>query len=329
MAILPGLNHLAIVNLSWKRPWLHRVLIMLSFLGVSTLAPAHDTACTNMAKATPEVLVFNVDGRHRECLVDAPRNLRTHPGLVFVWHGFGGNARSMREESGFVNVMEKHNFVFVYPEGVKDKDGRANFQVGYIFQNKHIDDVKFAKAILARVDSMYKIDHTAVFATGMSNGADMCYFLARQANPIVQAIAPVAGCMMTDWATYPCPNPNMAVMEVHGTNDSVTHWAGDVENHEGWGGYLGTEAVMDYWVQALKLDQEERKFLQPASPAKDDAIELRRWWNKKTKGEVLLYVMHGGDHLFPKYITKPEVPISEDILQFFELPRLLPTGLRR
>ena len=62
-----------------------------------------------------------------------------------------------------------------------------------------------------------QLDSSSVFATGHSNGADMCYFLALQPETFVRAIAPVAGTMMHSWQNYFPVQNRISVMETHGT----------------------------------------------------------------------------------------------------------------
>ena len=59
----------------------------------------------------------------------------------------------------------------------------------------------------------------------------MSYMLACEASDIFKAIAPVAGCMMEDIYNSCNPNP-IPVLEIHGTNDNVTLWDGDMDNND-------------------------------------------------------------------------------------------------
>jgi polyhydroxybutyrate depolymerase len=62
---------------------------------------------------------------------------------------------------------------------MKDEKNQRFFNVGYPFhQNEKVDDVKFARFLSARLVKDLGLDYNQVFATGMSNGADLCYLLA-------------------------------------------------------------------------------------------------------------------------------------------------------
>jgi len=102
----------------------------------------------------------------------------------------------------------------------------------------------------------YGLSTENTFSTGMSNGGDMSYMLGCQASDVFKAIAPVAGCMME--SIYDTCNPNpIPVLEIHGTNDNVTLWNGDMNNNDGWGSYLSTTDGIDYWVGANECTASE------------------------------------------------------------------------
>ena len=202
-----------------------------------------------------------IDGLERTFLLDVPEHLQPSAALVLVFHGFTGSAEGVRGTSGFTALAEKHGFVAAYPQGTRDAKGNTFFNVGYSFhQSEKIDDIRFARELSARLVRDLNLDPEAVFSTGMSNGADMSYFLARQPKPFVQAIAPVAGCMMSSWTNILAPQTRISVLEVHGTQDKVTWWAGDPQDREGWGAYLGTESLMAFWVKGLALENSRKVY---------------------------------------------------------------------
>lgn len=304
-----------------------RFRIETTLLTLALCAVAFSYARPKMTRQTSELKWVTgshqiiVDGRVRTFLLDIPNHLKPGAGLVLISHGFGDSAQGIRDYSGFKDIMDRHNFVIAYPEGTKNAVGKPNFQVEYIFQDKTINDVKFARQIIKQVGRGLQLDPGSVFATGMSNGADFSYYLARQPNHLVSAIAPVAGTMMVDWAETHGVHRPFAVMEIHGTRDSVTLWPGDLTNHDGWGAYLGTLGVMNYWTKTLSLEQTTTKEVRAAHPGKDDSIDLIRWWTAKDRSEVLLYVLHGGEHTWPDHLVNPKRTTAEEILLFFERHR--------
>lgn len=62
------------------------------------------------------------------------------------------------------------------------------------------------------------LDQRRVYATGISNGAIVTYYIASYLSDRIAAIAPVAGPMMTDSCDPARPVP---VMHFHGTGDKL------------------------------------------------------------------------------------------------------------
>lgn len=249
---------------------------------------------------------ITVDGRERSYVLDVPKNPQ---GLVLVCHGFGGGAADMRGWAGFSKLADLHSFIFAYPDGLPDTKGKRNFQVEYQFQDPKINDVAFARQLVATLVQQYRLDPKRVFCTGMSNGADFCYYLARQSKPFVRAIAPIAGCMMVGWDRHLTEENRVSVLAVNGTADTTTLWEGDLPNRDGWGAYYGTEAVAERWVRDLALEKRE---VQPGK-----ALTRTRWSTKRDRAEYVLYTRHGGGHDWPAHLGNPKRSLAEEILTFF------------
>ena len=184
-------------------------------------------------------------------------------------------------------------------------------------------DAKFARELAARLVSDLDLDPRSVFATGMSNGGNTCYLLACQPQPFVQAIAPTAGCMMLVWTNSFMLPARLSVMEVHGTSDGITHWNGDLPNHDGYGAYLGTEAVMDFWVRKLALEKSSTMEIGGNSSAEKRVLPVRlhHWWTTMDSVAVRLYEIQGGHHDWPGHLGNPEISTAEDIWNFFQRHR--------
>ena len=156
------------------------------------------------------------------------------------------------------------------------------------------------------------------FCTGMSNGADMCYVLACQRPDIFSAIAPVAGCMMES-TFLNCSHPDgVPVFETHGTDDRITLYGGDPEYSDTYGGYLGVERTLDYWVKKNGCIHFSIDTLPDADPA-DGSRVVRQLHHGSTSGhQVWLYKLMGGGHDWPGAWGNMDLLISEEIWNFFQ-----------
>lgn len=259
-----------------------------------------------------------VDGIEREFLLDVPSQLQPNSALVFVFHGYTDSARSIRRYSGFSKLVDTHGFVAVYPQGTRDSRGKTFFQVGYSFHEKNsIDDVKLTRTLTDRLVKDLQLDPKLVFATGMSNGGDMSYFLASQDEPFVRAIAPVAGTMMKKWGGSFIPRARIPVLHVHGTADRITKWQGDLENRDGWGAYLSLDQVLAKWVDGMELEKVDVAETSSGNGSDQPRILRRRWSTDVDDTVVQLYRIEDGGHVWPKHLDEPETTTAAVIWEFF------------
>lgn len=260
----------------------------------------------------------SVGGVEREFILDIPEKLEPGASLLWVFHGYAGSAKSMRDSSGFADVCRAQQVIVVYPQGTIDSRGNAFFNVGYAFhRDQKVDDVLFVRELSSRLVSDLNLERHAVFATGMSNGGDISYFLAAQEEPLVQAIAPVAGTMMRSWGDSFAPKKRIPVFAVHGTDDDITRWEGDPDNHDAWGGYLGVESVRELWTRGLGLEKSSVEKL-PKTDPNDHSIALHRWVTDRDRTEFRLYVIQGGGHVWPSHLGDPKRSTAQEIWSFFQ-----------
>lgn len=266
---------------------------------------------------------LTVDERKRTFILEIPPELKAGAPLVMVFHGTGGSAAAAQRDCGFSALIERQNFVAVYPNATRETNPEKTpqFQVDYEFQRGcKVDDLRFIKILRDRLVQDLKLDPDAVFATGMSNGGDMSYFLASQKKPIVKAIAPVAGTMMASWGKGLNPTRQTSILAIHSRDDKITLWEGDLDNRDGWGAYYGIEAVMNLWAKGLAL--------LPAVP--DDktrgrqlrkGLVLRKWLTQKDDTEMKLYEFESIGHTWPPYLGNKNVSTAEEIWRFFDAHR--------
>lgn len=291
------------------------LLFVARLLYATALAADSDSASAPppVWKSGTHHLTFG--GRDRAFILDVPSRLKPGAPLVMVFHGFTSSAKDVRDLTGFAKVSEQHGFVAVYPEGTRDSKGKSFFNVGYEFhRDQSVDDVQFARSLAERLTRDLRLDPRAVFATGFSNGGDMSFLLGAQREPFVAAIAPVGGTMMESWAKVFRLAARISVFAVNTRDDKTTLWNGDMNNRDGWGVYLGTEAVMDLWVKGLALERSERVDV-------SRAIQLRRWFTARDATEARLYVLKAGGHHWPRTLGDEGETTAEAIWRFFDRHR--------
>jgi polyhydroxybutyrate depolymerase len=127
-------------------------------------------------------------GEQRTYLVHAPPNYEpaTRRPLVVVMHAYPGTAAQAEAVSGMSTLADKEGFLVLYPEGLN-----GGFNALICCGNE--DDVGLIKALVTYMVDTWHADPTRVYATGISNGADMSYRLAVELPKTFAAIAPVSG----------------------------------------------------------------------------------------------------------------------------------------
>ena len=255
------------------------------------------------------------NGISRDYILYIPENLPTNAPLVVVSHGYTSSAKTMMSYSGMNKVADEEKFLVVYPQGTKDQRGNNFFNVGYEFHaSSKVDDLGFIKALVTKLTDDYQVNPNHIFATGMSNGGDLSYFLACYASDMFQAVAPIAGTMMQTTIETCKPQKGMPIFAVHGKADEVTYFDGDMANRDKWGPYPGIPAVIEHWVDVNAVEISKQIDLDNITnfTASNEALSFDRYLSETSDHEVWLYI-HSGGHDW----SLKELDTSSEIWSFF------------
>lgn len=225
-----------------------RWLLMLALWAAATTSGAADPAPQPPLGPGLHTLQVSHDGLARKVLVRVPSNA-TSPGrlpLVLAFHGGGGHAEFMADDAryGLGREAERSGFVVAFPNGDSPWPGGrlATWNAGGCCgraRDRGVDDVGFARAVVAAVQARVSIDAGRVYATGMSNGGMLAHRLACEASDVFAAVASVAG---TD-ATQQCePARPVSVLQLHARDDTHVLFEGGA----GPGAFRDTRQVMDF-----------------------------------------------------------------------------------
>ncbi|MFY9986776.1 MAG: hypothetical protein WAK31_18575 [Chthoniobacterales bacterium] len=124
---------------------------------------------------------IQVKGRTRTYRLFVPSDLPNPVPLVFVFHGTetpGHGIDSIIKITRFEEIAQIHQALIIFPEAYEGNwnDGRLNNQARSYRDG--IDDIAFVDAMLAQTEHNYHVDRTRIDATGFSNGAIFCHYLA-------------------------------------------------------------------------------------------------------------------------------------------------------
>jgi poly(3-hydroxybutyrate) depolymerase len=161
-------------------------------------------------------------------------NVRFPPGydgtvavpLVLDLHGSGVNGQLQEALSGFKALADANGFIVAYPDG-KFQEWNAGLCCDPA-ASSGVDDVGFARDVVADLTNKANIDVHRVYATGLSNGGGMVQRLACEAADVFAAAAPVAFPLVLDPLTSCHPARPISVLHFAGLTDGIIPYEGGV-----------------------------------------------------------------------------------------------------
>jgi len=108
----------------------------------------------------------------------------------------------------------------------------------------------------------------------------------------------------------------MPVFEIHGTEDDVSFFDGDLGDSEGWGAYDSIPNTINYWVAHNDLNRSEESPLPDTNTSDDSQVVFERYWSNASEAEVWLYRIEGGGHDWPGVWGNEDIAASEAVWQF-------------
>lgn len=227
--------------------------------------------------------------------------------LVFVLHGYTGQAPIIRQYSGFDQISDQENFIVVYVQGTTDAFGNTGWNVNVVPTFNLVDDVGLFKALIKYFKANYNIDSSKIFSTGMSLGGFMSYRLACELNEI-NSIGSVTGSMA---GYYDCnPPKKTGTIHFHGTSDGTVPYDG-VE----WS--LSARDAHDFWKVHNSCNSQTEINLPDFNG--DGRITKRLIsYNCDENKAVELYSLEGEGHIWWNRAWGHDINTSELIWQFFK-----------
>lgn len=245
---------------------------------------------------------FQHDGRSRSYQIHIPiilKNQRNIP-LVLAFHGGGSNANIMRRSTELVSVSGQKGFAVVFPEGTGPGQRLLTWNGGRCCayaKRKNVDDVGATAALLDELLKIIPYDKKRVYATGISNGAMICYRLACELSDRIAAIAPVAG----NLEISPCnPTKPVPVIHFHGTLDRNVPFGGGVGDRSiTKTDYHSVKYTIDRWkaINACGGSKSENKL--PDFTNDGTTVNRKEWSNCKNGSSVALITIENGGHTWP------------------------------
>lgn len=169
--------------------------------------------------------------------------------LVVDFHSLTVNGTTERMLSPYPAETDSEGVIMAFPNGASGPSGPA-WNVGPCCVSS-VDDVAFARAMVAQVQSIACIDSTRVYAVGFSMGGGMAYYLGCHAADVFAGIAPAAFDMAQENVGDCLPSRPLTVIAFRGSADTLVPFNGGASSViPGMPmTFLGAQVTFQKWAQ--------------------------------------------------------------------------------
>ena len=240
-----------------------------------------------------ESFTFEHNGLTRNYLLTIPETLDAQTPLVFVLHGYGGNAQQMTY-LGWQEISMNNNVMICYPNGTFDLFGSTHWNSNLYTGNvpgipEGTDDHGFVVSLSNHIQSTYQLSSGCVFSCGFSNGGFMSFSLACHEPEHFKAVGSVGGLMSEYDYEYCNPTQSTPIIQIHGTSDGTVNYYNGVGFYF-WGSE-GAESVMNLWEDIMGTTQTifELNY-------NNSSVDFIRKYMAVDNSEFHHYKVNGGGH---------------------------------
>jgi polyhydroxybutyrate depolymerase len=206
-------------------------------------APASCAGKTAVAGETNQTI--QIGGTSRTYILHIPSGYsgKSAVPLVLDFHPLGGTGSSEKSLSGFAALSDSEGFIIAWPNGIDNA-----WNIGPCCTNSRtVDDLGFAKGMVAAIESSACIDPKHVYSTGFSMGGGMSHYLACNAAELFAAVTPSAFDLLVD-TEEPCtPSRPISELSFRGTSDTEVPYAGGA-GPQGRIDFLGAVGTLTKWA---------------------------------------------------------------------------------
>jgi len=192
-----------------------------------------------------------VAGVSRSFILHVPAAVddNTAAALVLDFHGLGESAAKERASSPYPQTLDAEGAIMAFPEGLSGPAG-AGWNVGPCCV-ANVDDVAFARAVVAEVERLACIDTRRVYAVGVLTGGGMAHYLACHAADVFAAVAPAAFDLLQENQADCVPARPVSVVMFRGTADSRVPYDGGASTLVPGLPltFLGARASLERWAE--------------------------------------------------------------------------------
>jgi polyhydroxybutyrate depolymerase len=220
--------------------------------------------------------------------------------LIVGIHAYGSDAGGLESYFQLDALADQLGFFVVYPQGTVDQSGRRFFTATDAccdFYDTGVDDVAFIGSLLDHLQATLAIDPARIYAVGHSNGGFLSHRLACDLSSRFAAVVSLEGATWNDPSRCQ-PTEPIAVVEVHGTDDTVINPAGgDVVDGYPDRVYPPLAQTMATWANLESCGATTHAGPDPgvidSETSQPTTVQV---WNG-CRADVELWLNHGGTHV--------------------------------
>ncbi|MFZ5891473.1 MAG: alpha/beta hydrolase family esterase [Myxococcota bacterium] len=253
--------------------------------GLDAGAEAKCPASIVQAGDTSRTVVVAGVSRRYILHIPAAYDATTPAPLVIDFHGIGDSADDQRASSPYPRLLDGEGVVMAFPEGATGPAGSA-WNVGPCCVDT-VDDVAFARALVAEVRRLACIDPQRVYAVGVLTGGGMAHYLACHAADVFSAVAPAAFDLLEENVGECQPSRAISVVSFRGTADTRVPYAGGPSSVVPGMPltFLGAQATFRKWAELNRC---------AATASSEDARGCAHFSGCQGNAEVILCTKQGG-----------------------------------
>ncbi len=251
---------------------------------------------------------------------------------LLVMHGGTGTAMGIAASSLLTEFAQQRQLLAVFLEG---SGVLPTFNAGACCgsaQSQNVDDVAFARAVIADIRLNDRVDASRIFATGFSNGGMMAHRLACALADQLSGIAAVSGASGefegAGTRYYSCvPARPITVLHIHAANDRNYPYAGGIGiDGISNSNFYGVEPTVSDWIARNNVTNQAvverigtsttcRRYATPVNSSKPSAPVLNCRIDPPDVYDPVNRIVFGGGHAWPGGVRSPtstsDVPIRD------------------
>jgi len=209
--------------------------------------------------------------------------------LVLDFHPLNGSSQQERMGSPYPAQTDPEGVIMAFPMGLAGPSG-PGWNVGPCCVGP-VDDVAFARAVVADVSAAACIDPKRVYAVGFSMGGGMAHYLACHAADLFASVAPASFDLLQENVGDCLPPRPITVISFRGSTDMIVPYNGGFSSVVAGMPvtFLGAQATFQKWAD---IDQC------PGPASAPDANGCASFVTCQDGVEVVLCTKQGAGEIF-------------------------------